>query len=111
LNCKETTNYQKYSLTTYDSTERYPRSVLRFPKDVQKSAVHPTQKPVALIEYLIKSYSNPNDTVLDMCAGSMTTAIAAVNTGRHYICFEKDPDIFLNGVKRFNESTNGGYGQ
>lgn len=111
LNCKETTNYQKYSLTTYDSTERYPRSVLRFPKDVQKSAVHPTQKPVALIEYLIKSYSNPNDTVLDICAGSMTAAIAAVNTGRHYICFEKDPDIFSNGVKRFNESTNGGHGQ
>lgn len=100
--------YGNYTPTDYESTQRYPRSVWRFSNE---NGYHQTQKPVKLIEELIKTYSNPNDTVLDMCAGSMTTAIAAVNTGRHYICFEKDPDIFSNGVKRFTESTDGGYGQ
>ena len=100
--------YGNYTPTDYESTQRYPRSVWRFSNE---NGYHQTQKPVKLIEELIKTYSNPNDTVLDICAGSMTAAIAAVNTGRHYICFEKDPDIFSNGVKRFNESTNGGHGQ
>lgn len=72
-------------------------------KDIQKSALHPTQKPVALIEELIKTYTNPEDLVLDSCAGSCTTAIAALNTGRNYICFEKDKDIFEVGSKRVAE--------
>lgn len=100
VNSKKTTDYGEHGLTTYDSTERYPRSVLTFPKDVQKSALHPTQKPVALIEYLIKTYTNPGDLVLDSCAGSMTLAIAAMNTRRDYICIEKDPEIFEIGKKR-----------
>ena len=90
-------------MTTYDSTERYPRSVWKFSKDVQKSALHPTQKPVALIEELIKTYTNPGDLVLDSCAGSCTTAIAAINTGRNYICIEKDEEIYGIGLNRVNE--------
>lgn len=100
VNSKMTTDYGEHGLTTYDSTERFPRSVLTFSKDVQKSALHPTQKPVALIEYLIKTYTNPGDLILDSCAGSMTLAIAAMNTGRDYICIEKDPEIFEIGKKR-----------
>lgn len=103
INSKMTTDYGEYGLTTYDSTERYPRSVLTFSKDMQKSALHPTQKPVALIEYLIKTYTNPGDLVLDSCAGSMTLAVAAMNTGRNYICIEKDPEIFEIGKKRVED--------
>lgn len=102
-NCKETTDYKEHGLTTYDSTERYPKSVWTFAKDIQKSALHPTQKPVALIEELIKTYTNPGDLVLDSCAGSCTTAIAAMNTNRNYICFENDKDIFEVGSKRVAE--------
>lgn len=102
-NCKETTDYGEHGFTTYDSTERYPKSVWTFAKDIQKSALHPTQKPVALIEELIKTYTNPGDLILDSCAGSCTTAVAALNTGRNYICFEKDKDIFEVGSKRVAE--------
>ena len=105
-NCKETTDYGEHGLTTYDSTERYPKSVWTFAKDIQKSALHPTQKPVALIEELIKTYTNPGDLVLDSCAGSCTTAVAALNAGRNYICFEKDKDIFEVGSKRVAEYVN-----
>ena len=103
INCKETTDYREYGLTTYDSTERYPKSVWKFAKDTQKSAYHSTQKPVALIEELIKTYTNPGDLILDSCAGSMTTAIAAINTNRNYICIEKDENIFKVGRKRVYE--------
>jgi site-specific DNA-methyltransferase (adenine-specific) len=72
------------------STERYPRSVIKFPSDKQREALHPTQKPVALFEYLIRTYTNPGEVVLDNCIGSGTTAIAAINTGRQWIGFETD---------------------
>ncbi len=106
LNCKQSTNYGKSKLTTYDSTERYPKSVWTFAKDIQKSSIHPTQKPVALIECLIRTYTNPGELVLDSCAGSMTTAIAAINTDRNYICIEKDKNIFDAGKKRVKEYIN-----
>jgi len=93
-NCKATTNYWTYWLTSYDSTERYPRSVQTFPKDIQKSKLHPTQKPVALMEYLIKTYTNETETVLDNCMWSGTTAIACMNTKRNYIGFELDKWYF-----------------
>jgi len=76
------------------STERYPRSVQVFPTDKQKSALHPTQKPVALMEYLIKTYTNPGDLVLDNAIGSGTTAVAAQNTGRDFLGMEKDEAYF-----------------
>lgn len=104
-NSKKSTDYRSHQLCSYDSDKRYPRSVLKFPKDIQKSAIHPTQKPVALIEYLIRTYTDPGNLILDPCAGSMTTAIAALKTGRKYICIEKDKEIFQKGCERIQEYT------
>lgn len=103
-NCKNTTNYGEHGLITYDSTERYPKSVLKFANDKQKSALHPTQKPVALCEYLIKTYTNEGDIVLDNCIGSGTTAVAAINTGRQYIGFELDKGYYDIACKRIEET-------
>ncbi len=73
-----------------DSGNRYPTSILPFPS-ISQEGQHPTQKPVALFEYLIRTYTNEGDTVLDNCAGSGTTAIACINTNRNYILIEKEP--------------------
>lgn len=75
---------------SYESTERYPRSVQRFAKDNRLKKQHPTQKPVALMEYLIRTYSNEGAAVLDNCMGSGTTGVACINTERHFIGIEKD---------------------
>lgn len=79
-------------------TDRYPRSVLKFPSDKQKSKltglIHPTQKPLALCEYLIKTYTNENDLVLDNCMGSGTTCLAAKNLNRQFIGVEKEEKYF-----------------
>lgn len=99
-NSKKTTNYGAHGLTSYDSTERYPKSILKFPTDKQKSALHPTQKPVALYEYLIKTYTNEGEVVLDNCSGSGTNAIACLLTNRKYICIENDKYHFENSVGR-----------
>lgn len=93
----------KIGISGGGSTKRYPRSIQVFSTDTQKSSLHSTQKPVALIEYLIKTYTNPGNLVLDSCAGSMTLAVAAMNTGRNYICIEKDPEIFEVGKKRVED--------
>lgn len=77
---------------------RYPLTVLKFNKDKEK--LHPTQKPIALCEYLIKTYTNENDIVLDFCIGSGTTAIAAINTKRNYIGFENDEKYFNSAINR-----------
>jgi site-specific DNA-methyltransferase (adenine-specific) len=71
-------------------TDRFPRSVLKFPSDKQTSHLHPTQKPLALCEYLIKTYTNEGDVILDNCAGSGTTAIACIKTKRNYVLIEKE---------------------
>lgn len=81
-------------VTTYDSTERYPRSVLKFSSDKQKSNLHPTQKPVALLEYLIKTYTQENETVLDFTMGSGSTGVACKNTNRNFIGIELDEKYF-----------------
>lgn len=94
VDCKNTTDYGEHGLTTYDSTERYPKSVLKFAKDIQKSALHPTQKPVALLEYLIKTYTNKEDLVLDNCMGSGSTGVACLNTNRNFIGIELDANYF-----------------
>lgn len=71
---------------------RYPDSVLEFPQHNNKS--HPSEKPIGLFSYLILTYTNPGDIVLDNVAGSGTTAIAAIETGRQWICIEKDPEYY-----------------
>jgi site-specific DNA-methyltransferase (adenine-specific) len=75
-------------------TDRYPRSVLTFPSDKQTSYLHPTQKPLALCEYLIKTYTNEGDLVLDNAAGSGTTGLAAKNLNRNYILIEKEEKYY-----------------
>jgi site-specific DNA-methyltransferase (adenine-specific) len=69
---------------------RYPKHLIEFSNASRVGVVHPTQKPVALFEYLIKTYTNEGETVLDNCMGSGTTAIACINTNRNYIGFELD---------------------
>lgn len=81
---------------------RYPRSIIKI-ANPNHSSLHPTQKPVALFEYLIKTYTNENDLVLDNCAGSFTTAIACLNTNRNYICIEKEQKYYEVGLKRIDE--------
>lgn len=87
-------------LKTY--TEKNPQSILEFYKRDGKS-LHPTQKPVALLEYLIKTYTQENETVLDFTAGSFSTGVACVNIGRSFIGIEKDENYFNIGVSRIKE--------
>lgn len=101
-NSVKTLDYNEHGLKTYDSTERYPTSVLTFATDKQKCALHPTQKPVALLEYLIKSFSNENDTVLDNCMGSGSTGVACFNTNRNFIGIELDKKYFNIAKERLN---------
>ena len=79
---------------TKNSGTRYPRSVQKFTTDKAKGSLHPTQKPVELLEYLIKTYSNEGETVLDNCMGSGSTGVAAVNTNRKFIGIELDEKYF-----------------
>lgn len=90
---KKTTNYGEHGTTGYDSTERYPTTVWKIPSDKQKSALHPTQKPLALLEKLILSYTNEGMLVIDPCMGSGTTGVAAKNLGRNFIGIEKDKEL------------------
>lgn len=80
--------------------KKYPKNVLQFSNASQKGKLHPTQKPVALLEYLIKTYTNEGETVLDFTAGSMSTAIACINTNRKGIMIEKDDRYFKVGSDR-----------
>lgn len=82
----------------------YPKSVIEI-SNVHHGdqCLHPTQKPVALFEYLIKTYTNENDVILDNCIGSGTTAIACLNTNRNYIGFELDKNYFEVSQKRINK--------
>lgn len=88
----------------YNSTERYPRSIQVFSTDTQNSSLHPTQKPVALMEYLIKTYTNENEIVLDFTMGSGSTGVACKNTNREFIGIELDENYF-NIAKNRIEST------
>lgn len=99
---KQTTNYNSFKqiLTTSDGS-RFPLNWLEFKYD--KDKFHPTQKPTALIEYLIKTYTDKNDIVLDSCAGSGTVGVACINTNRNYILIEKDLKYFNIAQERINQ--------
>ena len=87
--------------------KRYQSSVQEFNNRASGDrGFHPTQKPVALCEYLIKTYTNEGDVVLDNCMGSGSTCVAAVNTGRHYIGFELDEKYFDIACQRLDEAKN-----
>ncbi len=85
----------------------YPRNYIFFAQNTKVKYTHPTQKPVALFEYLIKTYTNEGDIVLDNAAGSGTTAIACLKTNRQFIVMEKEQkyyDIILKRVADFNKN-------
>lgn len=86
-----------------DPNTRHPSSVQAF--SVQRG-LHPTQKPVALMEYLIKTYTNESETVLDFTMGSGTTGVAAANTGRKFIGIERDPEYFKIASERIAATAN-----
>jgi len=89
--------------TVSEDGRRYPLSIVRLARD--GSRTHPTQKPVALMEYLIRTYTNEGETVLDNCFGSGTTGVACVNTNRRFIGIEKDDKYFEIARKRIDEAT------
>jgi len=93
--------------SNYSNKKRHPKNVLTFNNRARElnssQRVHPTQKPVALFEYLIKTYTNEGDTVLDNCMGSGTTAIAALNTNRNFVGFELDETYYNLANKRIED--------
>lgn len=91
--------------THYDSTERYPRSVQKFSSDKQKENLHPTQKPLKLSEYLVKTYSNPGDTILDFTMGSGTTGVACSNLDRKFVGIESDKKHFETALNRIKKES------
>ena len=97
-------NYgSQIAVTSESNGNRYPLTIVPFKSDRR---LHPTQKPVALFEYLIRTYTNENETILDNCIGSGTTAIACMNTNRNYIGFELDEsyyNIANERIEKYNE--------
>lgn len=89
---------------TDDLDVAFPQSIIGFSNSTTGGdrGLHPTQKPVALFEYLICTYTNPGDTVLDNTAGSGTTAVAAENMGRKWICIERDEEYSRKAIERIN---------
>ena len=89
-----------------DNTKRYPVSIQKYHGKAKEcnnvNRIHPTQKPVELFEYLIKTYSNEGDTILDNCIGSGTTGIASINTNRNWIGIEMDENYFKLANERIN---------
>ncbi len=98
--------YQEVKSTCPQEWTGYPTHLLEFPNDAYNGSarLHPTQKPVALLEYLIRTHSNPGDTVLDNTMGSGSTGVACVHTGRNFIGIEKDPQYFEIASRRIAEA-------
>lgn len=86
-----------------DTGLRYPTQLLKFNRDCLTCNLHPTQKPVALLEFLILTYTNAGDTVLDNCMGSGSTGVASINTNRNFIGIELDHHYFEIAEKRIKE--------
>lgn len=93
---KKSENYgnQKNVLSENDGEHYYPKNIIKFNNENGGGKLHPTQKPTELYEYLIRTYTNEGDTVLDICAGSGTTGVACVNTNRNFIGIELREDYF-----------------
>lgn len=97
------TNYgAQYEVTEEITDRKYPKSILPFPVVSPTHVIHPTQKPPELFEYLIRTYTSESDTVLDNTAGSGTTAVAAENSGRKWICIERDEEYSRKAIERIN---------
>lgn len=101
------TNYGNYTFIDTYTDEKFPTSILSFSKPKASSAtntLHPTQKPVELLEYLLRTYTNEGDTVLDNCMGSGSTGVAAVNTNRNFIGMELDEGYFKIASERIEQA-------
>lgn len=94
---------QAYKPAYNNKTTRYPRSIQKF-NNVNTNKSHPTQKPIELLEWLIKTYTNEGETILDNTMGSGSTGVAAKNTNRHFIGIELDEDYFNIAKKRIEEA-------
>ena len=94
--------YRKKKNPSLQTHTGYPKHLLEF-KGVTADRLHPTQKPVALLEYLIRTYTNEGDVVLDNCMGSGSTGVAAANTGRKFIGIEKDNNYFEIAKERIEK--------
>ena len=105
MNSVETLGNTKTKISdTYNPQIRNPRSVIKINRGTRGNGkLHPTQKPVALFEYLIKTYTNEGDLVLDNCAGSFTTAVACNNLKRRWICMEKEEEYCEIGRNRLKQ--------
>ena len=98
------TDQQKKKVFEYNDTGwRYPTQVWKFQRDCLTSNLHPTQKPIALLEELIKTFTNEGETVLDNCMGSGSTGVACVNTGRNFIGYELDEHYFQIAKERLEQ--------
>lgn len=99
-------NYGEYELTdrTVEETKKFPKSILTFRKPHPSKTCHRTEKPVELLEYLIKTYSDEGAVVLDNCMGSGSTGVAAVNTDRHFIGIELDENYFSIAAERIKKA-------
>lgn len=108
-NTEGSNNYGEHNSTYTATWQGYPTERLEFKNE---NGLHPTQKPVALLEYLIQTYTDPEDVVLDFTAGSFSTAIAAINTSRSFIGIELDDNYFETGENRVNKhiKENASYG-
>lgn len=93
----------KIGISGGGSTERFPRDVLTFSWDTQKSALHPTQKPIKACKYFIATYTNVDDVVLDNCMGSGTTGLACLQIGREFIGMEKEQKYFEIAERRLTD--------
>ena len=103
---KKTTLYGSYNKQEKGGqTDRYPKNIIKFNNvNSAKGIVHPTQKPVALMEYLIKTYTNENETVLDFTMGSGSTGVACVNTNRNFLGIEMDENYFNIAKNRIEDA-------
>lgn len=102
--CVQNNNYGDFKCVQTEGNMKFPTSVLEFQKPHPSISVHPTQKPVELLEWLIKTYTNQCDTVLDSCMGSGSTGVACVNTNRNFIGIEIDDKYFEIASGRINSA-------
>jgi DNA modification methylase len=102
---KRAEQYSHYNkVSEYKTPWKYPRRVIEVAQENPQLSLHPTQKPVALLEYLIRTYTNAGDTVLDFVMGSGTTGVACVQTGRSFVGIEKDAGYFAIAQRRIAEA-------
>tara|TARA_R110002110_G_scaffold147942_1_gene338900 strand:- start:86 stop:799 length:714 start_codon:yes stop_codon:yes gene_type:complete len=103
-NSEHYSGIQKLGTRAISKDMKYPNNIIKISRGSAKLTIHPTQKPIALMEYLIKTYTNENELVLDFTMGSGSTGVACVNTNRKFIGIEQDENYFKIAEKRIKET-------